>query len=172
MKRITLTVFAAGGAVASVAAPAAAQLELLLSDRGADALWRLVDLNNDGVIQDPAEVFLFHNGANAAGTLGIQNINTIAVRLSDRFVVGGDQVNRNLYWFQDTTGDHDANGAGESIVAADATNLSGVSFAFPTGAAFDSAGRLLVVNRNSLGNGVRVGARVRVDGTRLIPIGY
>lgn len=33
-------------------------------------------------------------------------------------------------------------------------------------------GRLLVVNRNSLGNGVRVGARVRVDGTRLIPIGY
>ncbi|KAA2284451.1 glycine zipper 2TM domain-containing protein [Arenimonas fontis] len=33
-------------------------------------------------------------------------------------------------------------------------------------------GRLLVINRNSLGNGVRVGARVRVDGTRLIPIGY
>lgn len=31
-------------------------------------------------------------------------------------------------------------------------------------------GRNLVVNRNSLGNDIRVGAYVRVDGTRLIPL--
>ncbi len=156
----TLAVFAAAGAVGAIAAPAAAQLELLLSDRATDSLWRLVDLNNDGVIQDPAEVFLFHDGANAAGTLGIQNINTMAVRLTDRFVVGGDQVNRNLYWFQDMNTDQDANDIGESLVAADAGNLSGVSFAFPTGAAFDSAGRLLVVNA---GNGFGADGIYRLD---------
>ena len=31
-------------------------------------------------------------------------------------------------------------------------------------------GRLLVLNRNSLGNDIRVGAYVRVDGNRLIPL--
>jgi outer membrane lipoprotein SlyB len=31
-------------------------------------------------------------------------------------------------------------------------------------------GRRLVINRNSLGNDIRVGAYVRVDGTRLIPL--
>ncbi|MFY2764761.1 peptidoglycan-associated outer membrane lipoprotein precursor [Arenimonas sp. MALMAid1274] len=31
-------------------------------------------------------------------------------------------------------------------------------------------GRMLVVNRNSLGNDIREGAYVRVDGTRLIPL--
>lgn len=31
-------------------------------------------------------------------------------------------------------------------------------------------GRLIVINRNSLGNGIREGAYVRVDGTRLIPL--
>ncbi len=31
-------------------------------------------------------------------------------------------------------------------------------------------GRLLVINRNSLGNGIREGAYVRVDGTRLVPL--
>jgi outer membrane lipoprotein SlyB len=31
-------------------------------------------------------------------------------------------------------------------------------------------GRRLVINRNSLGNDIRVGAYVRVDGNRLIPL--
>lgn len=31
-------------------------------------------------------------------------------------------------------------------------------------------GRMIVVNRNSLGNGVREGAYVRLDGTRIIPL--
>jgi len=31
-------------------------------------------------------------------------------------------------------------------------------------------GRLVVINRNSLGNGVREGAYVRLDGTRIIPL--
>lgn len=31
-------------------------------------------------------------------------------------------------------------------------------------------GRLVVINRNGLGNGIREGAYVRVDGTRIIPL--
>ena len=31
-------------------------------------------------------------------------------------------------------------------------------------------GRLIVINRNSLGNGIREGAYVRVDGNRLVPL--
>src|SRR5262245_27354997 len=115
----------------ALSAAASAQTQFLIADRNSDALWRVRDLNGDGVISDPAEIFLWFNGANAAGTLAPMNTTTQAVSKC-RVVIMGDQINRNIYRLVDLNDDGDAQDAGESIVFADATNASLVSFAFPT----------------------------------------
>jgi hypothetical protein len=128
------------------------QTQFLMPDRNNDSIMRCHDANNDGVISDPAEVFLWFNAANAAGTLGPMNPTCQAVSVC-RSVIMGDQVNRNVYRLHDISNDGDAQDAGESIVFADAANASLVSFAFPTGAAFDSQCRAYVVNAgNANGN--------------------
>jgi len=54
---------------------------------------------------------------------------------------------------RDRNGNGDALNIGESGIVADPTNASGISFAFPTGAAFDSNGALYIVNAgNTFGN--------------------
>lgn len=134
-------------ALAGLAMPAAlrAQTQFLINDRTNDTIYRVIDLNGNGTIDEPGEVFAWFSGANAAGTLAIQNPTCLAVR-PDGAAIMGDQLNRNVYAIRDMNRDGDAQDVGESIVGADATNLSGVSFAFPTGAAFDSLGRAYVVN--------------------------
>lgn len=124
---------------------AGAQSRFILADRTSDALWTLHDANGNGVIDEPGEVFLFFNAANAAGTLGPQNITSLAVHESGT-VLFGDQLNRNVYLLRDLNNDGDARDAGESRVLADAANASGFSFAFPTGAGFDAAGRAYIGN--------------------------
>jgi WD40 repeat protein len=58
-----------------------------------------------------------------------------------------------IYLFRDLNNDGDALDEGESRVVAGAGNAAGVSFAFPTGAAFDDLGRLYIVNAsNSFGD--------------------
>ena len=136
--------------MACLAGTAAAQDSLLFADRDANRLWRLTDVNGDGVYQYPAEVFMWFDGTNEAGTQGIENINTFAMRSSDGFVLGGDQVFSNVFAFIDLNGDGDAMDAGESWVAEAAPNASSINIAFPTGAFFDSEGRAFVVNA---GNG-------------------
>lgn len=65
----------------------------------------------------------------------------------------GDQGNGVVYFMRDRNCDGDAQDVGESIVYADATNLSGISFAFSTGAEFGPDGALYVVNAgNAFGN--------------------
>ncbi|QOJ00006.1 MAG: hypothetical protein HRU70_05695 [Phycisphaeraceae bacterium] len=130
---------------------AAGQPGILLADRNIDALWRLVDADGNNQIADPSEVSLFFDGTNAAGTLAPQNPTALNSWFDGR-VVMGDQVNRCVYVLRDLDGDGNAQGVGESLVAADASNLSGASFAFPVGVAFDSAGVAYVVNAgNALG---------------------
>lgn len=121
------------------------QLEVIVNDRDNDAIWHLIDRNGNGVIDEPGEIVLFFNAANAAGTIGPMNPTCLAVS-ADRRVLVGDQINRLVYMLRDLNGDGDAQDAGESVVFADATNASGVSFAFPTGAAFDRAGVAYVTN--------------------------
>lgn len=136
----------------TAACEARAQRQFILNDRTNDAMYRLIDLNNNGVIDEPGEVFLWFNAANAAGTLGPMNPTCLSISASGRAAMG-DQINRNVYLLSELTFDGDAQDLAESIVAADVTNASGVSFAFPTGAAFDSLGRTYVVNAgNASGN--------------------
>jgi len=132
--------------LAALAAPVAlAQPGFLIADRTNDAIARIADANANGSFDEPGEIDTFFSGANAAGTLAIMNPTSMAVAPNGACAVG-DQGNRVVYVFRDNNGDGDANDAGESIVYADATNASGVSFAFPTGAAFGPDGHLYVVN--------------------------
>ncbi|MCK6457268.1 MAG: dockerin type I domain-containing protein [Phycisphaerae bacterium] len=129
-----------------------AQVQFLINDRTNDAIYRVIDLDGNGVIDEPGEVFLWFSAANSAGTIGPMNPTCLNVGAGGLALMG-DQLNRNVYFLGDRNYDGDAQDALDSIVAADVTNLSGVSFAFPTGAAVDSLGRAYVVNAgNANGN--------------------
>jgi len=135
-----------------IATAASAQSRFILNDRTNHEMWRGVDANNNGNINDPGELTLYFSGANASGTLAPSNPTCLDIGLNG-FVVMGDQGNRNVYLLRDLNDDGDVQDAGESVVFADATNLSGISFAFPTGVAFDSLGRIYITNAgNSFGN--------------------
>jgi len=149
MKTCVLTAIAG---LAAAAAPSFGQSRFLINDRTNDSIWAVHDRNGNGVIDQPDEVSRFFSSANAAGTLAISNPTCLAVR-ADGLVLMGDQGNRCVYLVHDLNRDGNGQGLGESVVAADATNASAVSLAFPTGAAFDSLGRAYVVNAgNSFGN--------------------
>jgi hypothetical protein len=128
------------------------QSHAIIADRTSDELHYLHDSNNNLLIDEPAELNVYFSAANAAGTLGPMNPTALAIR-RDGLVVMGDQVNRAVYWLRDLNGDGDALDEAESMVAADATNASAVSLAFPTGVAFDSLDRVYIVNAgNASGN--------------------
>src|SRR5688572_211026 len=58
MTRVAALVLMAG-------TPALAQVALF-ADRGNNAIWHVDDLNGNGVIDEPAEIWAFFNGSNAA----------------------------------------------------------------------------------------------------------
>ncbi len=124
----------------------------LVNDRTNDAIYRMADADENGAADEPAEVAVWFSGANLAGTIAPMNPSTLATGANGAAAMG-DQVNRLVYVMRDHDNSGSAQGAGESAVWADATNMSGVSFAFPTGASFDPLGRLYVVNAgNTFGN--------------------
>ncbi|TWT45668.1 hypothetical protein RAS1_20960 [Phycisphaerae bacterium RAS1] len=138
--------------VCAAALDALAQNRFVLNDRTNDRLWILYDVDGNGLIDDPAEIAPFFDAGNAAGTLGPMNPTCLASRC-DGLVLMGDQLNQAVYTLIDNNGDGDALDLGESLVAAQAGNASGVNFAFPTGAAVDATGRLYIVNSgNASGN--------------------
>lgn len=143
---VTVRSCAAGLVMMLAAATAHGGVRILAADRDRDALYVLNDLNSNGVIDEPGEVTLWFNAANAAGTLGPMNPTALAVDLRTGLVLMGDQINRNVYLLRDADHNGDAQGAFDSKVAADATNMDGASFAFPTGAAFGPTGRPFVMN--------------------------
>jgi hypothetical protein len=132
--------------------PLAGQTQFIIADRNNDALYRVRDLNNDGIISDPGEVFAWFNSTNADGTLTPNNPTAQAISVC-RVVVMGDQGNQVVYRLVDVNDDGDALDLGESKVFAQAGNAAGIAFAFPTGAAFDSHCIAYVVNAgNASGN--------------------
>ncbi|MBM4108267.1 MAG: hypothetical protein FJ255_05570 [Phycisphaerae bacterium] len=139
-------------ALALAAGSAAAQpLQVLIADRDTDRLWRLTDVDGDGVF-GASEVFAFYDASNAAGSPGTPNTTALGVRPTDRYVLLGDQINRYAVACRDNTLDGDALDGGESLLVATVSSPAGQSFAFPTGVAFDSFGRGYVVNAgNSFG---------------------
>jgi len=135
-----------------LAIPANAQSRFVLNDRDTDSMFRGFDSDGNLSLNDPGEINLWFSAANLPGTLGPMNPTCLDVS-HNAIVAMGDQINRNVYKLCDLNDDGDVQDAGESIVFADATNLSLFSFAFPTGAAFDSHNRTHIVNAgNSFGN--------------------
>ncbi len=122
-----------------------AQDQFVMPDRNNDAVYRLRDADHNGVLANPGEIFLFFSAANSAGTIGPMNPTAQAVSVC-RAVAVGDQGVASVFLLKDANDDGDALDAGESIVFAGPGNASGISLAFPTGAAFDSQCRLYVVN--------------------------
>lgn len=143
---------------AAVPANALAQLAApyLLADRTNDAISVVRDANGSGAIEELSEHATWFNAANGAGTLGPQNPTALATCYTCGaygYTIMGDQLNRAVYVLRGDPYGLSAQGLGDSLVAADATNASGVSFAFPTGVAFDPQGRVHVVNAgNASGN--------------------
>ncbi|HYE03357.1 MAG TPA: hypothetical protein VD963_08995 [Phycisphaerales bacterium] len=151
---IRIAATAAGMLACAAGAPALGQTRFVIADRTNDSLWVLADHNHNGVIEEPGEVHLLFSAANAAGTPGPLNPTALEVR-RDGLIVYGDQdsTRKMLVGLRDLNLDGDAQDPGESWVIADPTNASAISFAFPTGIAFDSLGRPVVVNAgNALGN--------------------
>jgi hypothetical protein len=127
------------------ASDAFAQSRFLVNDRTNDRIVLIADEDGDGVIDEKTELWTYFDGTNAAGTLPPSNPTALGTsRLG--WVLMGDQGNGVVYLLRDLNGDGTAQGAGESVVFADMDNLSGHSLAFPTGAAFDSQGRMYVSN--------------------------
>jgi hypothetical protein len=155
-------VVAACGAAAGAAQ---AQSRFILADRTNNALYAVEDTSANGFIEEPGEVSLVFGDGNAAGTLGLDNPTSLAVR-SDGLTAMGDQGRGAVYTFRDWNRDGDFLDVGESLVAVDATNMSSISFAFPTGAAFGPGGTLYIVNAgNAFGNdGVYRLADLTADG--------
>ena len=117
----------------------------VVADRVSDVLWLMEDVDSDGAIDEPGEITVFFNNSNAAGTLGLANPNAMAIR-SDGYAIVGDQLLQGVFALRDRNYDDDAQDASESRVVITQSNLSGQSFAFPTGAAFDHNGVPYVVN--------------------------
>jgi len=144
---------AAGAALALVfvAADAGAS-RFIIADRDIDGLWSISDADKNGAIDDPSGIVLFFDSSNAAGTPATENPTCLAVR-RDGLVLVGDQLGRTVYLFQDLNNDDDALDPGESRIVVSSPNGSGITIAFPTGAAFDSLGRAFIANAgNSFGN--------------------
>ena len=128
------------------------QSRFVLNDRDTDSMHRGVDGDGNSSLNDPGEINQWFSAANLAGTIGPMNPTCLDIS-PNGIVAMGDQINRNVYRLIDFNDDGDVQDAGESFVFADVTNLSLFSFAFPTGAAFDSLNRMHIVNAgNGFGN--------------------
>jgi hypothetical protein len=145
MHNLRAVVSAGLAATICTGAAYASGITVLVADRTAHKIWRLTDINNDGIIS-PNEVFVWFDETNAAGTPGISNPVAFATRRSDNLVIVGDQGTHQYYALQDLNNDGNALGPGESRVILDSTNASGASTQTPTGIGFFPDGDILVCN--------------------------
>jgi hypothetical protein len=139
-------IFAASTSIALIASTSAfPQNQFLMPDRTSDAIFRIRDLNNNGIIEEPDESFLWFNAANLAGTVGPLNPTALAVSVC-RVAIMGDQQNFLVYRIEDANDDGDAQDLGESNVLCGPGNSAALSFAFPTGAAFNNICQAFITN--------------------------
>ena len=79
--------------LAGLAVPALGQTRVLVADRAANAVWLMDDINGNGVIDEPSELWQCFNATNAPATANVDNPNTMAGRgdglVADETVRGG-----------------------------------------------------------------------------------
>ncbi|MBL0871095.1 MAG: hypothetical protein IBJ18_11015 [Phycisphaerales bacterium] len=111
-------------------------LRLLVSDRDNDTIWLLWDRNHDGVI-DNTEATIYATGA--------QNPTAMSIR-RDGLLIVGDQGATRVLRYRDNNHDNDARDPGESSIVATSPSPWPVQCGFVTGAGFDAAGDIYIVN--------------------------
>lgn len=141
MHRIVLMMIAVGLCATAVHA----QPRFLVNDRANNTIWLIDDLDGNGSITEPGEVWTYFSAANLSGVPGPNNPTCLGVR-RDGMALMGDQGLGVIFALRDNNGDGDVQDAGEAIVAVDATNASGAYATFPTGIAFDNASLAYYVN--------------------------
>ncbi len=159
---------AAGAPLLLAPATAGAQLpRFLLVDRDSDVIWLVRDANGDGVI-DASEVAPWFDATNAAGTPGLANPGSLAVRRGGLTIVGdGDSTRRAINIFLDRNHDGDALDAGESAQGANLFAASDISFGSPQGAAFDADGYAYIANASNAAGLDAIYRLVDLDGDGL-----
>jgi hypothetical protein len=141
------------GGVASLGAaqnfaPWARPADLLLSDTGADVIYRLADQNLDGDYLDAGEVSTFF----ATGAQGVTiSLSAVMAVGPDGAVFLADTTTDLLYRFVDLNADGDALDAGEQTLWFGSTgsafpNASGIAASSMLGLAVDGAGAVYFVN--------------------------
>lgn len=109
-----------------------------------DTVFRMYDADQDGTIDNDAEVGAFWDTTQADGV-----IPGVAFRIATSpngalWVADGGQSSANVpdqvVFLQDLNADGDANDSGEARVFLDNTNLSGISLSTPSGLAFELPG--------------------------------
>jgi hypothetical protein len=117
----------------------------LLTDREADTVWAMRDLDNNGSVSGPAELTRYFGAGNASGLAAPGNITAISVR-HDGLIAIADQAAGTVILLRDINRDGDCQDEGESTLAIAPGNPSGVTLTFPSGLTFLTNGDLLVAN--------------------------
>jgi hypothetical protein len=153
---MNLNKIAVAGALLACTAPVVAQtfpvipyartFDLLLAERGAENVYRLVDLNQDGDYSDPGEVVLYYDDVAAGDVLG--TVTSICCALDGTAYVT-DSTNDIVLALLDKNGDGDALDPGESWdFFSTAANQSGIELGSPQAIATDVLGRWFVLTAN------------------------
>src|SRR5262245_44819162 len=148
----------------AISAPLAlAQPRQLFADRGNNVIWLIDDLDSNGVIDEPAEIWAYFDATNAQGTVNVDNPSCMAVR-ADGLVAIGDTVRQGVYLLRDLNHDGDCQDVGESILPAGPGKASGNCPASPSGVAFDQDGLRYVTTAGTTAGADAIYRLVDLDG--------
>lgn len=137
--------------VALLCAPAFAQQRFLITDRTNKKIFLLHDINNNGVIDEPAELSVWWDATNAAGLPAPVSLASLSVRSDGLVVLGDNGSGRAIYFFRDLDANGNAQGAGESAIVVNSSNGSGVIFNSPQGIGFNTNGNVFISNSGTTG---------------------
>lgn len=151
------------------AVPYARSLDLLVTDSSYDGIWRCIDWNQDGDLNDAGEVLPFYD--ENVGSLVLGNPSCIAAA-PDGTVYVGDSTSDIVMAMRDANGDGDAHDPGEHRVFFDDSNPAGIAMASIQGLHVDLLGRVFLAIANSGSTGVDLIVRLEDqngDGDALDP---
>lgn len=158
-----LNTFLASLTAAALSASAAAQipsavpyqrsLDLLVTDSSFDGVWRCIDWNQDGDVNDAGEVVAFYD--ETVGSIPLGNPSCIAAAPNGTVYIGDSTVDI-VMAMRDANGDGDAHDPGEHRVFFDNTNPAGIAMASIQSLHVDLLGRVFLAIANSGSTGVDI----------------
>jgi len=139
------------------ATPYTRQLDLLVTDSSFDGIWRCIDWNQDGDLNDANEVLPYYD--ENIGSLTLGNPSCIGAA-PDGTVYIGDSTSDIIMAMRDANGDGDVHDAGEHRVFFDDSNPAGIAMASIQSLHVDALGRVFLAIANSSSTGVDIIVRL------------